>query len=71
MDEVQDVDRSQLRLALLLAAPANQVFAVGDDDQTIYAWRLSDVKQAGLQGPSRQQKLSMEMPNIPNGPHPR
>jgi superfamily I DNA/RNA helicase len=34
VDEVQDVDRSQLRLALLLAAPANHVFLVGDDDQT-------------------------------------
>jgi DNA helicase-2/ATP-dependent DNA helicase PcrA len=33
VDEVQDVDRSQLRLALLLAAPANRIFLVGDDDQ--------------------------------------
>ena len=30
----EDVDRSQLRLALLLAAPANRIFLVGDDDQT-------------------------------------
>ena len=45
VDEVQDVDRSQLRLALLLAAPANHIFLVGDDDQTIYAWRLADVKR--------------------------
>ena len=45
VDEVQDVDRSQLRLALLLAAPANHVFLVGDDDQTIYAWRLADVRR--------------------------
>jgi superfamily I DNA/RNA helicase len=36
VDETQDVDRSQLRLALLLAAPANRIFLVGDDDQTIY-----------------------------------
>jgi superfamily I DNA/RNA helicase len=34
VDEVQDVDRTQLRLALLLAAPRNQVLLVGDDDQT-------------------------------------
>jgi DNA helicase-2/ATP-dependent DNA helicase PcrA len=33
VDEVQGVDRSQLRLALLLAAPANRIFFVGDDDQ--------------------------------------
>lgn len=45
VDEVQDVDRSQLRLALLLAAPTNRVFFVGDDDQTIYAWRLADVRR--------------------------
>jgi superfamily I DNA/RNA helicase len=34
VDEMQDVDRTQLRLALLLAAPANRIFAVGDDDQS-------------------------------------
>jgi DNA helicase-2/ATP-dependent DNA helicase PcrA len=34
VDEVQDVDRTQLRLALLLSAPRNQVLFVGDDDQT-------------------------------------
>lgn len=45
VDETQDVDRSQLRLTLLLAAPANRVFLVGDDDQTIYGWRLADVRR--------------------------
>ena len=45
VDEVQDVDRSQLRLALLLAAPAARVFLVGDDDQSIYGWRLADVRR--------------------------
>jgi DNA helicase-2/ATP-dependent DNA helicase PcrA len=45
VDEMQDVDRTQLRLALLLAAPANRIFAVGDDDQTIYGWRLADVRR--------------------------
>ena len=34
VDEVQDVDASQLRLALLLAAPDNRIFLVCDDDQT-------------------------------------
>ena len=43
VDEVQDVDRAQLRLALLLAAPDNRIFLVGDDDQSIYGWRLADV----------------------------
>lgn len=45
VDEVQDVDRSQLDLALLLAAPANRAFMVGDDDQSIYGWRLADVRR--------------------------
>jgi DNA helicase-2/ATP-dependent DNA helicase PcrA len=45
VDEVQDVDRTQLRLALLLAAPENRIFLVGDDDQTIYGWRLADVRR--------------------------
>jgi superfamily I DNA/RNA helicase len=51
VDETQDVDRSQLRLALLLAAPHNRIFLVGDDDQTIYGWRLADVRRVlGLAG---------------------
>lgn len=45
VDEVQDVDASQLALTLLLAAPANRVFLVGDDDQSIYGWRLADVRR--------------------------
>ena len=45
VDEVQDVDRSQLRLALALAAPAHRIFLVGDDDQSIYGWRLADVRR--------------------------
>jgi hypothetical protein len=49
VDEAQDLDRAQLRLALLLAAPANRIFLVGDDDQSIYGWRLADVRrQLGL-----------------------
>ena len=45
VDEAQDLDRTQLELVLLLAAPANRVFLVGDDDQTIYGWRLADVRR--------------------------
>jgi DNA helicase-2/ATP-dependent DNA helicase PcrA len=45
VDEAQDLDRTQLELALLLAAPSNDVFLVGDDDQTVYSWRLADVRR--------------------------
>jgi superfamily I DNA/RNA helicase len=45
VDEAQDLDRSQLELALLLAAPDNRIFLVGDDDQSIYGWRLADVRR--------------------------
>jgi DNA helicase-2/ATP-dependent DNA helicase PcrA len=44
VDEFQDVDAAQLRLVQLLAEPERNLFVVGDDDQTIYAWRLADVK---------------------------
>jgi superfamily I DNA/RNA helicase len=45
VDEAQDLDRAQLAMALLLAAPANRIFLVGDDDQSIYGWRLADVRR--------------------------
>lgn len=45
VDESQDLDRTQLDLALLLAGERQDVFLVGDDDQTIYAWRLADVRR--------------------------
>jgi len=34
VDEFQDVDAAQLRLVQLLAAPEDNLFVVGDDDQT-------------------------------------
>jgi ATP-dependent DNA helicase UvrD/PcrA len=45
VDEFQDVDAVQLRLVRILAAPEDNLFVVGDDDQTIYAWRLADVRR--------------------------
>jgi ATP-dependent DNA helicase UvrD/PcrA len=45
VDEFQDVDAAQLRFVRLLAEPERNLFVVGDDDQTIYAWRLADVRR--------------------------
>jgi DNA helicase II / ATP-dependent DNA helicase PcrA len=52
VDEFQDVDATQLELVACLAEPERNLFVVGDDDQTIYAWRLADVRRI-LEFPSR------------------
>jgi superfamily I DNA/RNA helicase len=43
IDEFQDTNAVQMRLARLLAAPGNNIMAVGDDDQGIYSWRGADI----------------------------
>ncbi|MEO8469423.1 MAG: ATP-dependent helicase [Chloroflexota bacterium] len=45
VDEAQDLDRMQLRMAIALASPDHRIFLVGDDDQSIYGWRLADVRR--------------------------
>ncbi|MBP5184963.1 MAG: ATP-dependent helicase, partial [Lachnospiraceae bacterium] len=39
VDEYQDINRVQYDIIKLLAAPKNNLFVVGDDDQSIYAFR--------------------------------
>ena len=43
IDEYQDVNPVQYELIRLLAAPQNNICAVGDDDQSIYAFRGADI----------------------------
>jgi DNA helicase II / ATP-dependent DNA helicase PcrA len=44
VDEYQDVNPAQERLIRLLTGPDVELCVVGDDDQAIYQWRGSDVR---------------------------
>lgn len=42
-DEYQDVNRAQYSWVRLLASEHREIFAVGDDDQSIYGWRGAQI----------------------------
>ncbi len=44
IDEFQDTNAVQMKLAKLLAHPINNIMVVGDDDQGIYSWRGAEIE---------------------------
>jgi superfamily I DNA/RNA helicase len=45
VDEYQDIEPAQELLVRIIAAPHDQLFAVGDEDQTLYAFRRASVRR--------------------------
>jgi DNA helicase-2/ATP-dependent DNA helicase PcrA len=43
IDEYQDTNHAQYRIGRALAGPNGNIFAVGDEDQSIYSWRGADI----------------------------
>ncbi|MCC2625688.1 MAG: ATP-dependent helicase Rep [Burkholderiales bacterium] len=56
IDEYQDTNICQYRLIKLLTARSNKFTAVGDDDQSIYAWRGANVENLN--------QLPTDFPNL-------
>lgn len=44
VDEYQDINPAQERLIQMLATPPVELSVIGDDDQAVYQWRGSDVR---------------------------
>ncbi len=56
VDEYQDTNTAQYRLVQLLVGPTTPFTAVGDDDQSIYAWRGAN--------PENLQRLHQDFPRL-------
>ena len=60
IDEFQDIDELQYRLMKVLCGYHQNLFIVGDPDQTIYTWRGASVKYL--------LNFEKEFPRLPNHP---
>ena len=56
VDEFQDIDAEQYELLKMLAAPQNNLYMVGDDDQSIYGFRGAD--------PEVMQRVPRDFPDL-------
>ena len=56
VDEFQDIDMEQYELLKILSAPQNNLFLVGDDDQSIYGFRGA--------APEVMQKVPVDFPEL-------
>ncbi len=56
IDEFQDINKVQYEVIKMLALPENNLFVVGDDDQSIYGFRGSD--------PEFMQDMRKDYPNL-------
>ena len=56
IDEFQDINKVQYEVIKMLAFPENNLFVVGDDDQSIYGFRGSD--------PEFMQDMRKDFPNL-------